>query len=301
MHYVGISFDYFSYAEVIHLSDIFSGYPDGYPPNFVQGAPKSHEYGLMFGFDYQGSLRKHGSPVLFRPTLEVQFGIHQTYDGSTQALPVYDTFGDTVGFQFLPYKIYKKNYFVQAGLDVGYCRTHATVPYYLYSGIKGKLWYRDMVADTTSYSNQITSSEMYYWFSAPLGIALSIPVSPDLAVGLDASCDLMFYGQMQLLLSSWDTEHTWKTVAPAVTLGDRAGLRVEFSITYKSANENVFQFAPYFTMYSFGQSENELSKNYEDGVYIPGQDQSFGEPSSATWLLGAKFRIVFMSPYTHTW
>jgi hypothetical protein len=54
-------------------------------------------------------------------------------------------------------------------------------------------------------------------------------------------------------------------------------------------------------MYSSGQSENEISKNYKDGAYVPGEDQIFGEPSSSTWLLGAKFRMAFMSPYTHTW
>ena len=205
MHYLGLSLDYFSYAEVSNLSDIFAGYPVGYPPNFIQGTPKSTEYGLLFGLDYQGTFRKHGSPWLFRPNLAVQFGIQQTYDGSTQAQAITNRRGDTTGFQFLPVKFYKTNYFIQAGTDIGYCLTHAFTPFYAYSGIKFKFWYRDMLPDTTSYSNQITNAEEYYWFSFPLGLALSKPISPNLALGIDACRDLMFYGQMQALLSSWDS------------------------------------------------------------------------------------------------
>ncbi len=225
MHCFGVSLDYFSYAEVSNLADVFPGYPVGYPPNFVQGSPKSTEHGLMFGFNYQGALRQHGSPILFRPDLDVQIGIHQAYDRIDAGFAHYlNSRGDTIGFQFLPVNIYKSNYFVQAGLDIGYCRTHAIVPFYLYTGIKGKLWYRDMTADTTSYASQITNAEVYYWFSIPLGLALSMPVSPNFAWGVDVSCDLMFKGYMQVLLSAFDAENTYKTVSPAVTLGERPAI-----------------------------------------------------------------------------
>jgi hypothetical protein len=296
VHYLGLSLDYFSYAEVSNLSEIFS---DSMTLPVI-GAPKSTEYGFLFGLDYQGAFRKHGSPWLFRPNVAVQFGIQQTYDGSTQALPLTDRHGNDTAFQFLPVKFYKTNYFIQAGTDIGYCLTHAFMPFYAYSGIKFKFWYRDMLPDTTSYSNQITNAEEYYWFSFPLGLALSKPISPNLALGIDACLDLMFYGQMQALLSSWDSENTYETKSPAVTLSNRPGFRFEFSITYKTENDNVFQFAPYFTLYSFGQSETETSQNYVNGVYVPGQDQQFSEPSSSTWLLGAKLRILFMSPFTRT-
>ncbi|MDD5674027.1 MAG: hypothetical protein PHC61_07690 [Chitinivibrionales bacterium] len=295
VHAWGASLDYFSYAE---LNDYF---PLNYAPFQIQGAPKSTEYGLMFGLNYEGALRRHGSMLLLRPKLEVEFGIHQTYDGSTQALPIINDQGDTIGFRFLPVKIYKSNYFVRAGLDAGYCRTRALVPYYLYSGIKAGLWYRDMVADTTSYSNQITNSELYYWFSLPVGLAFSVPLSPTLAAGLDASCDLMFFGQMKAYLSAWDPESTWTTVSPAVTLGNRTGYRLELSLTYKTAEGTVFKFAPYFALYAFGRSENEISKSYANGVYTgQGNDMVFYEPSSTSWLLGVKFQIVFLSPRTRT-
>ena len=298
VHYLGLSLDYFSYAEISTLDDIFGDNQ----PSLIRGAPKSTEHGLMFGFNYQGSIRKHGSPILFRPDLEVQIGIHQTYDGSTQALPIFDQHGDTIPgeFQFLPVKIYKSNYFVQAGVDIGYCLTHTVPRYYFYSGVKGKLWYRDLVADTTSYSNQITNAEAYYWFSIPIGLTLSMPVSPNVALGVDVSCDLMFKGYMQVLNSAWDPDGTYKTVSPAVTLGNRTGFHMEFPITYKSVNENVFRFAPYFTIYSFGHSETEISQNFVNGVYTHGSDQAFSEPSSASWLLGAKLQLVFMSPFTRT-
>ena len=75
------------------------------------GSPKSTEHGLMFGFNYQGALRQHGSPILFRPDLEVQIGIHQAYVGSTQAQPITDRRGDTIGFKFLPGPILQKQLF----------------------------------------------------------------------------------------------------------------------------------------------------------------------------------------------
>jgi hypothetical protein len=299
VHYLGVSLDYFSYAEVSNLTDVFPGYPDNYPPNFIQGAPKSTEYGLLFGLDYQGVLRKHGSPWLFRPNIDVQFGIHQTYDGSTQAETVLNRIGDTIGFKFEPVKFYKNNYFIQTGLDVGYCWTHAIVPFYAYSGLKGKFWYRDMTPDSVSYSNQITNSEMYYWFSAPIGLAISIPVSPNIALGLDVCCDLMFYGQMQALYSWWDPENNFTTKSPAVTLSNRAGVHLEFSITFKLTDKTAFQFAPYFTKYAFGQSETEIQQSFNNGMSV-GPNVSFSEPSSSTWLLGAKFRMALMSPFTRT-
>jgi hypothetical protein len=297
MHCLGVSLDYFSYAEASTINDI----PDGYPPNFVLGSPKSTEYGFAFGVDYEGSIRKHGSQLLFRPKLEGKIGIHQTYDGSTQALAITNSSGDTIGFQFLPAKFSKSNYFAQAELDIGYCRTHAIEPFYLYSGIKGNLWYRDLVPDTISYHNQITNSEVYYWFSAPLGLAVSLPLSPTLSAGIDACCDVMFFGQMQVLNSAWDAVNTYETISPAVTLGNKTGFRTELSIMYKSGNGNIFRFAPYFNLYAFGQSESEISKSYVNGAYTEGSDQGFKEPSSQSWLLGAKLQIVFLSPYTRTY
>ena len=300
MHCFGVSLDYFSYAEVSNLADVFPGYPVGYPPNFVQGSPKSTEHGLMFGFNYQGTLRQHGSPILFRPDLEVQIGIHQAYVGSTQAQPITDRRRDTIGFKFLPAQFYKSNYFAQAGVDIGYCRTHAIVPFYIYSGIKGKLWYRDMTADTTSYASQITNAEVYYWFSIPLGLALSMPVSHSFAWGVDVSCDLMFKGYMQVLLSAFDAENTYKTVSPVVTLGNRPAFHIEFPCTFKLPGENIFRLTPYLTIYSFGQSETEISQNFINNIYQPGSDQVFNEPSSNSWLLGLKIQLGFLSPYTRT-
>ena len=295
---VGVSLEYFSYAEHSLLNDYF---PADLPSTRIQGTPKSTEYGILFGIDYEGSLRKHGSPLLLRPALEIQFGIHQTYDGSTQALPITNLRGDTTGYQFLPVNVYKNNYFARAGLDIGYCRTHAIVPFYLYSGIRGKLWYRDMVADTTSYSNQITNSELYYWFSMPFGLALTMPLSPKLAVGLDASYSLMLFGQMQAFFSWWDPSSSFKTVSPAVTVGNQPEYSLELSITYKSSEGTVFRFAPYFDLYSFGKSEWETSKNYLNGSYTGStQDIIFDEPASASWLAGARFQVVFLSPFTRT-
>lgn len=293
MNSFGFSLDYFSYAEQTSLSDVFS---DGIPQN-IQGAPKSTEYGLLFGLNYQGAMRQHGSSILYRPNLEAQIGIHQTYDGSTQVEPIFDSLGRTIGYQFFPVKFYKSNYFVQAGCDVGYCRTHAILPFYIYTGIKGRLWYRDMVADTTTYSNQITNSEMYYWFSVPVGLALSIPASPNLAIGIDASCDLMFFGQMQAFLSGSDPDTSFSTNSPAVTLGNRMGYQVEVSLTYKSDNGTIFRFAPYVNVYSFGRSETETSKSYSNGSYA-GTSQDFFEPSSSSWLVGMKFQVVLLSPRT---
>jgi len=301
VHYVGVSLDYFSYAEVTSIADVFPGYPVGYPANWIEGSPKSTEYGLLFGINYESAIRKPGTRLLFRPRLEGQIGINQTYDGSTQAQPISKPGGDTIGWKFWPVKFSKSNYFAHAGLDIGYCRTRAIYPFYLYSGIRGNVWYRDMVPDTVSYKNQITVSELYYWFSLPLGLAVSIPRSPVTALGFDASVDVLFFGQMQAYNSAYDPVNTSSTKSPAVTLGDRIGYRLEFSIIHKTATGNTFRIAPYFNLYTFGQSETEISKDYVNDVYTPGSDQSFNEPSSLSWLLGLKVQIAFLSPYSRTY
>jgi hypothetical protein len=301
MHSFGVSLEYFSYAEVSGLGDMFPGYPVGSPPHFIEGTPKSTEYGLLFGLGYEGSFRKHGSRLLFRPRLEGELGIHQTYDGSSQALAITNSNGDTTGFRFEPAKFSKTNYFAQAELDIGYCRTHALTPYYLYSGLKGNVWYRDMNDDTLSYSNQITNGELYYWFSLPIGLALSIPLSPTLAVEVDASVDFMFFGQMKALLSAWDATSTYETASPAVTVGDKVGFRLELPILYKTENKNVFRFVPYFRFHAFDQSETETSKSYVNGVFTEGSDHDFYEPASHSWLLGVKLQVIFLSPFTRTY
>lgn len=297
MHCIGASLDYFSYAEASGLGDIFVNDT----PDSIVGTPKSTEYGLIFGLGYEGSIRKHGSQLLFRPKLEGQIGIHQTYDGSTQALPILNSTGDTIGFKFLPAIFSKRNYFAQAELDIGYCRTRTITPFYVYSGIKGNMWYRDMNADTISYSNQITNAELYYWFSVPIGLTISKPISQALALGFDASFNLMFFGQMKVYLSAWDASSTFTTTSPSVTLVDKVGFRLELPIMYKSENGNIFRIVPYLNLYSFGQSETETSKSYVNGVLTEGSEHSFYEPSSRSWLLGVKLQLTFLSPYTRSY
>jgi hypothetical protein len=295
-HFWGVSLEYFSYAEHSTLNDIFPDWPDSILNSpFIQGKPKSTEYGLMFGINYEATIRDHGSPLLFRPNVAVQFGFHQTYDGSSQDSVITDNFGNILRHQFFPIKDNKSNYFLQAGLDVGYSLFRTTVPFYLYSGLKGNLWYRDLVADTTSYSNQVTSSELYYWFTMPVGVAVSMPVSSTLTIGIDACCDLLFFGQMQAFDSWWDSDTTANTVSPAVTLGDRIGCHVELPITFEAESGTVYRFVPYVKIYSFGKSETQTSKNYINNNYQPGQDQTFWEPASSSWLIGIKLQVVSRS------
>ena len=296
MHSIGLALQYFSYAEQSSVADFF---PPGFPLQFVSGTPKSTEHGLVFGFNYDGFMRRPGSTLVFRPDLELNIGLHQTYDGSTQAEPVIGSLGDTTGFQFIPVNIHKSNYFVQAGLDIGYCRSRTLLPFYLYTGAKGRLWYRDQVADTTSYSNQVTYSEVYYWFSAPVGLAGSLPITPRVAAGFDLGFDFMFFGGMKAINSAWDAAGTYRTESPPVTLSNKTGFRAEISITDKTVNGHTLRFAPFFDYYAFGKSESETSKQYVNDAYTgPANDVNFNEPSSTTWVAGAKFQIVYMSGKT---
>jgi hypothetical protein len=128
---------------------------------------------------------------------------------------------------------------------------------------------------------------------------LSYPVSPTLALSVDASCDIMFAGYMQLLNSAWDSQNTYKTEAPSVTLGNKPGYRLEFSAVYKTENGTVFRFTPYFNYYSFGRSEMEMSKYFINGIFT-GKYEFFSEPSSVSWLIGLKIQMVFLSPATRT-
>ena len=73
------------------------------------------------------------------------------------------------------------------GADIGYAFPYSKYPFVVYSGLDGKVWYRDMLVTQYGwfYSLNGSKSETYYWLNLPLGILVTRPVSDEWLVGLD--------------------------------------------------------------------------------------------------------------------
>ncbi len=209
-------------------------------------------------------------------------GFNNTYDGSSQGQLYFNSNGDTVGLYFSPYKFQKTNVFLDAECDAGYAFPSSVLPWFLYTGLDFKLWYRDLMDNQGElyYSTDVSNWETYYWFSVPLGINLARAVNPRWLVGADASVSFMVYGGMQVGLSSGGSSANY----PPVTLGNRASVKVELFTEKKRDNRPALRFAPYFLYYAFGRSNTAVG----------GDNQSFFEPSSNSFLFGATLSWEFL-------
>jgi hypothetical protein len=269
----GLSLDYLYYNEEIDLIDGLV--PQGY------GVPKSTEYGFLVGLRGGATFYSLDNKLFLRPRAALLLGFGNTYDGSLQAQPIFGPAGDTVGFEYTPYKFTKNNFFLHAGCDIGYSFPHFNFPFVIYTGLDFKLWYRDLMEsqDVLYYTTGVANSETYYWLGLPLGVLFTRPVSPKLLLGMDASVTVMFTGGMNVAMTAADGS---PINYPAVTLGNRTSLKVELFIQKKLEERLSVKFAPYFLWYGFGKSNTETATGGNGGS----DNQTFFEPSSTSYLVG---------------
>ncbi len=272
---IGLSLSWLYYSEDVDLSDLVGAFRDhfGRDPQ-IFGAPKSDEYGAVFGLSLGGTFYNWENRLVVRPKAGLLVGFDNTYDGSSQGQITVNATGDTTGIEFDPYTFQKTNVFLFAGCDLGYAFPNTALPLFVYTGLDCKLWYRDLMDNQGElyYSPDVSNWELYYWFSAPLGVNISRPVSARSVVGIDACVNFMFYGGMQAGLTSGGASTNY----PPVTLGNRASVKVELFVEKKRDNRPALRFAPYFLYYTFGRSNTA----------VDGAGETFYEPSSNSFLFG---------------
>ncbi len=292
---IGLSLNYFHYNEHIEINSLVQDFIDtfGRIPQ-IKGQPKSTEYGGVFGFTFNSWFYSRNSHLFIRPKFSAIFGIGNAYDGSSQPDTLLDpNTHEVIGMEFKPKVDNKNNYFISTGLDIGMGFPKAGFPLGLYTGIDFKFWYRDMLmyGDINTATSGITYAEMYYWFSVPVGLLITKPVSVTTVLGMDARMDLMFFGQMKNILSSSSSDVTFDF--PAVTLGNRVSYKIELFAQKRVSDRVSIKFSPYAMVYGFGKSTTDIAT-----VSIPGYGTesmgSFWEPASGTIWAGFNFSMVFM-------
>jgi hypothetical protein len=282
---IGPSLSYFYYNEHVDINPLIQEYLNqhAYAPA-IAGTPKSTEYGGVLGFNMTIS-RSISKPRLFvRTKFGMLFGIATTYDGSTQG----DTTKTTGTITFSSVSDQKNNFFLSGGLDLGYVFSNMKCPWTVYTGIDAKVWYRDM----TMYKQQssgISMSEMYYWFSVPLGAVITKPVSPSLLLGVEPRVDLMFYGKMQVSMSGYGVSLDF----PTLKLGNRASYRLDAFVQTRPGQSVSLRFGPYVMLYGFSQSNTDTVFQASYGGY-PAQRAAFCEPASASFWIGFLFQVAFL-------
>lgn len=284
---IGPSLSYFYYNEHVDINPIIQQYRNQhtYQP-IISGTPKSTEYGAVLGFNLNTARIFPRPRLFFRSHFAMLFGIANTYDGSSQA----DTTEAAGTITFSPIKDQKNNLFLSGGLDLGYAFSTVKCPWAVYSGIDAKLWYRDM----TLYSQQsgsASSSELYYWFSVPLGALITRPVSPHLVLGCEPRIDFMFYGRMQ---ASETSSYGGSLDFPILKLGNRASYRLDAFIQTRPSSSVSLKFGPYIMLYGFAASNTD-TVTLPAGYYgTTDQRVGFMEPESASFWVGLNFQVAFL-------
>jgi hypothetical protein len=283
---IGPSLSYFYYNEHIDINPLIRDFRDQFmvQPAII-GTAKSSEYGTVYGFNLSVARSIRKIHLFLHSKFGMLFGIANTYDGSSPA------YADTSGGPFItfsPRKDQKNNLFLMGGCDLGYAFPAMKNPVAVYSGIGAKVWYRDM----TMYSQQSssTSSELYYWFSVPLGAVVTKPVSPHLLIGVEPRVDLMFYGKMQASTSGYGSTINY----PALTLGNRASYRLDAFVQTRPGESVSFRFGPYVMLYGFAQSNTDTVTRVPYGGGYPAQQAAFYKPASASFWIGFLFQVAFL-------
>jgi hypothetical protein len=271
----GISLSWFYYAE---NPEIVHDLP-------LLGVPKSTEYGTIISLSLGETFYNWQNRLVIRPRADILVGYDDTYDGSTQGIPILNSVGDTTGYYFSPLKFQKTNLSLFAECDVGYAFPAAKYPFFVYSGLNFKLWYRNFLNNpNVLFSSEESNSETYYWFSVPLGVNIVRSINARWIMGGDASVNFMFFGSMQVSQSLGDVPSSY----PAVTLGNQASVRLEFFIEKKRDTKPALRFAPYFLYYAFSRSNSAVAQA-SDGTSL-----SFYEPSSNSFMVGATLSWEFL-------
>ncbi len=285
---IGVTLGYFSYNELIDLSDDIQQFTDhfGATPQ-IYGAPKSTETGTVFGLYADKTFYSWQNRMFLLPRVSFLFGYNTTYDGSTQQQMVQNSKGDTVGYEYDPVNYTKNNFFLDIGCDAGYAFPQEQLPFALYSGIDFKLWYRDLLANggQLSYSTGVNNSETYYWFNVPFGIKITRPMSPTTVLGADARLDWMVYGTMKVSMSNGSGSYNY----PAVTLGNRPSFRFEMFYQNKTRPDGGIKISPYIVWYGFEKSNTEEATSTDQS-----SSHLFLEPASRSFMVGATVSLVYL-------
>ena len=288
---IGLSANYFHYAEDPGLADLTQNFISNYHRTpILDGAPKSTEYGTLWGLSVGGTFYSWESHLLLRPKASVYYAGMQ-YDGSTQEQPITDSQGKTIGLQFNPVKFPKDNTFLVGGCDIGLAFRRCALPFVIYSGIERRVWFRNLLDNRGSYAQSVSNGETYAWWNLPLGLLITKPVSSDLVAGLDARVDWMLEGTMQASFNSGvgDTVDDY----PAVFLSNRKSIKIEPFLERKTSNGLAIKFAPYFQWYSFGRSKTATATSTSNatGEVVP---HGFYEPTSTSYLIGFNLSWEFL-------
>jgi len=281
---IGPDLSWFYYNEHVDINPIIRQFRDIYlyQPG-IEGTPKSSEYGAVLGIHLDVA-RYLPKPHLFtRSHFGVLLGLANTYDGSLQG--TLDTSKGSGTILFAPQSGQKNNFFIFAGVDFGPAFANVKCPWAAYTGLDLKIWYRDMIF----YSQQegsASASELYFWFSVPLGMVITKPVSPHLLLGCEPRIDFMFYGKMQ---ASESGGVDGSIDFPALKLGNRASLRLDAFMQTRLGPSVSLRFGPYAMLYGFAQSNTDTVSLGGSGTRM-----EFVEPASASLWIGINFQVSFL-------
>lgn len=285
------SLNYFYYNEHVELNDFIASFLQEYSRQpAIIGMPKSSEYGTVLGVNVGEFLHSRYTRLFARLHAGILFGIGNTYDGSSQVQPI-DSAGTVIGLEFIPHTDNKDNYFLSAGVDAGYTFPDEKYPLAVYSGINFRYWYRDMIMyEAKRYlPSDVSQWESYYWFSIPLGVLVTKPVSPRWVIGAEPHIDLMFFGQMKLNYTYGSQQ---LIDCPAVTLGNRASYTLELFSQERINKETSLKFSTYVMLYGFGKSNVATALIASDTGAVK---TSFWEPASGSVWIGFNVQIGFLS------
>jgi hypothetical protein len=279
---LGATGSYFHYAEKIST--------DEYAGQQLFGAPKSTEYGPVWGISFSETFYSRLNGLWLKPKICAMGGFGMQYDGSSQGKSVTNGKGDTIGIGFDPIQFPKNNYFLVPGADVGITFGNRSLPSVLFTGIECSIWYRSLLDSRYSYYSGISNSETYIGWAAPVGLLVTDPIAPDCAVGIEARALWMFSGTMQVSFNSGsDTLHSF----PVVNLGSRASFRIEPFYIKKKSDDQAIKISVFFQVNNIGKSDTQLETiTIGDISGIP--HKFFFEPTSRTYWIGANCSIEFL-------
>jgi hypothetical protein len=295
---IGFSLGYFSYKEYFDPDEALL-YPRelNQPVPLVVGTPKSTEYGDLFGLHAGGTFYSWENRLFFRPGAAVLLGYGNTYDGSSQGQPTFDSAGNVTRLDYYPARFKKNNIFLWAGGDVGYSFPYFKIPVVMYTGLAYKLWYRNLMdyQGQLYYSSEFSNSETYHWFSVPLGILITKPMTWRYVAGVDARVEWMFYGAMSVSMNTGAADSS--VSYPTVTLGNRASVRIELFLQKRTSDHLSTKFAPYFLFYGFGKSNTAVATTISQSADGKTNEyaEPFYEPFSNSFLVGITFSMEFLN------
>lgn len=290
---VGFNIGYFYYEELNLMEEAVRQYVEMMKeqPLTILGEPKSSEYGLLPGFSY--SVIKSGGGVhgvYRRPNFGVVFGFNNTYDGSTQAQPVTNGSGNTVGMQFDPVTMQKFNLFLNGGYQIGYRMSAHPFSWSIYGGVRGKFWYRSMNDINMITTTEATMAETYFAMNlSPLGVLAILPLGKRWTISCDIALELMAFGFMDI--SATFSEPGVTLNAEQVDLGSKPCSMFEVAFQGWVNERTSIRIAPYFLLYGYGKSNTGTMtlEYYGD----PQASTSFYEPGSRTLWGGLTITFGF--------